>query len=325
MTSAMSAIHPGRTGQVGVFPLQSSCRVGFGTGGLLRIGSRRERDFVLAAALDSGVAHFDTAPIYGFGEAERTLGRFLQRQRHRVTLTTKFGLRPSALAARLLPLQRAARRAIQLVPALRRAAVRNSGVLYTPPCFSVQFVRKSLESSLRALRTDYVDFFLAHQASSQALPTDEVIGLMEDLQRAGKIRGFGVATDFDWLLPVLERRPQLSRVVQFDSEVSSRNVAALGDGADRLLITYGFIGRAVAASRELLQRAPADTSELVRADDETLGGWLLRACVLANPHGMVLMQSRSPARIARNVRAASSPGHDDRVRRLVDLLRGPPS
>ncbi len=36
------------------------CRVGFGTGGLLRIdGARRRRD-VLAAALASGITHFDT-------------------------------------------------------------------------------------------------------------------------------------------------------------------------------------------------------------------------------------------------------------------------
>jgi len=93
----------------------ASSRVGFGTGGLLRIGSARERQNVLAAALANGITHFDTAPIYGFGEAERALGRFLGGQRARVTLTTKFGLRPSPLAARLAPLQRAARSAIKTV------------------------------------------------------------------------------------------------------------------------------------------------------------------------------------------------------------------
>lgn len=297
-------------------------RLGFGTGGLLRIGSARHRQGVLAAALDNGITHFDTAPIYGFGEAERSLGRFLQGHRSRVTLTTKFGLQPSRLAAQLAPLQRAGRRMVQLFPALRRAAVRNSGALYSPPTFSVAAVRRSLEESLRALRTDHVDFFLAHQASGEALPAEDVIELLEDLRRAGKILAFGVATDFERLPAVLSRRPQLSGVVQFDSDLTTGNAAKLG-GGDRLLITYGFINRSVAICRERLKHCTGDHNELAAADDDTLGGLLLRATVLANPRGSVLMQSRSPARIKRNARAASGAADDERVGRLVELLGSP--
>src|SRR5579862_2039348 len=115
---------------------RASSRLGFGTGGLLRIGSARERQNVLAAALANGITHFDTAPIYGFGESERALGRFLRGQRARVTLTTKFGLRPSRLAAQLGPLQRAARSVIKQFPALRQVAARNTGPLYSSPSFS---------------------------------------------------------------------------------------------------------------------------------------------------------------------------------------------
>ena len=298
---------------------QSSSRIGFGTGGLLRIGSPRERQAVLAAALASGITHFDTAPIYGFGESERALGRFLVGQRSRVTLTTKFGLQPSRVAARLAPLQRAGRRMLQTFPALRRMAVRNSGVLYRPPSFSVSCVRASLEASLRALRTDYVDFYLAHQASIDALPAEDVIGVLEDLRRAGKILAFGVATEFDWLMPVLHQRPQLSQVVQFDSDLTRGNVVLLS-GTDRLVITYGFIARAITVCRERLLAAPSAGGELERADDDTLGGLLLRAAVLANPRGIVLMQSRSTARIERNVRAAYNTQDDERVRHLVELL-----
>src|SRR5262245_15446574 len=112
-----------------------SSRVGFGTGGLLRIGSARERQNILAAALASGITHFDTAPVYGFGEAERSLGRFLRGRRSGLTLTTKFGLRPSRLAVGLAPLQRMARGAIKQFPMLRRVAVRNTAPLYALPSF----------------------------------------------------------------------------------------------------------------------------------------------------------------------------------------------
>jgi D-threo-aldose 1-dehydrogenase len=299
---------------------ERACKLGYGTGGLLRIDSARERENVLAAALASGITHFDTAPIYGFGESERALGRFLARRRSQVTLTTKFGLQPSRLAVRLAPLQRIARRAVRAVPALRRAAVQGSGALYSAPDFNARAVRESLESSLRALRTDYVDFFLAHQASADALPTEETVDLLEGLQRSGKILAYGVATNFDWLLPVLTLRPGLSRVVQFDSELATGHVAALRNNAGRLLITYGFIARTVAACRERLRTVSGSAGDLQRADDDSLGGLLLRAAVLANPNGITLMQSRSAARIERNAKAATTMTNDEQVHRLTALF-----
>jgi len=146
----------------------------------------RRRQDVLAAAFASGVTHFDTAPLYGFGESERALGQFLRGRRDKLTLTTKFGLQAAPLAARLAVFQRLARAALKLFPVLRKAAVRNSGALYKPPSFSLAEVRTSLDKSLRALRTDYVDFFLAHQASSDALPGEDVLGWLEDTRRAEK-------------------------------------------------------------------------------------------------------------------------------------------
>jgi D-threo-aldose 1-dehydrogenase len=293
-------------------------RVGFGTGGLLRLGSASDRQRVLAAALASGITHFDTAPIYGFGESERALGRFLVNERQRVTVTTKFGLQASRLAARLAWMQRAGRRAVQWFPTLRRVAVRNTQHLYAAPDFSPAAVRASLEASLRALRTDYVDFFLAHQANVEAYPGLDVVGLLEELRRAGKILAFGVATEFDWLAPVLQRRSELSRVVQFDSELTKSNVRAIDRNADQLLITYSFISRAIGVCRQNLQLQPRN--ELNRLDDDGLGRLLLRAAVLDNPHGIVLMQSRSPQRIERNARAAVANHDDEAVRHLVELI-----
>ena len=296
---------------------KSALRVGFGTGGLLRTASARGRQNILAAALDCGITHFDTAPLYGFGESERALGRCLRGRRSKVTLTTKFGLQPSALAARLVFLQSLARRAIALVPALRRTAVRNSGALSAPPQFSRAAASASLEKSLRALRTEYVDFFLAHQASATAIPDEELLGWLEDVRRAGKILAFGVATDPEWLLPVLQQRPQLASVIQFDSDPTRRLDPLPGAGDGSLLITFGFVGRAIATCREHLRSYD-------RVPDDELGGLLLRAAVLSNPDGLVLMQSRSIRRIESNVRAATGPHDDERVRELLSQLGSRP-
>ncbi|MEM7693814.1 MAG: aldo/keto reductase [Pseudomonadota bacterium] len=45
----------------------------------------------LAAALTAGVTYFDTAPLYGFGLAERRLGTFLRRARPDALVSTKVG------------------------------------------------------------------------------------------------------------------------------------------------------------------------------------------------------------------------------------------
>jgi D-threo-aldose 1-dehydrogenase len=313
---------------------KSTSALGFGTGGLLRIGSRRQRLRTLEAAFESGITHFDTAPIYGFGESERTLGRFLRGRRANVTLVTKFGLKPSAVARRLAGLQGIGRRVFALLPAVRRVAARSTTPLYAKPDFSPPEVQAALERSLRALRTDYVDCYLAHQICARSLPGDELVELLDRLRRAGKIRSFGIATDFVNIEPVLGSRPELSRVVQFDSDVTRGDVAKVVPTSDRLLITFGSLHRSIVVCRERLQAftrsAPIDPSlrhvdfdELRSLDDDAMGEILIRAAVLANPNGIVLMQSRHIERIRRNARAAGDDSANERAQMLARIAGGP--
>ena len=73
-------------------------RFGFGTTSLLGLDSEQDRLALLERAFDLGIRHFDTAPYYGYGEAEKVLGRFLKSRREAVTVTTKFGIQPPAVA-----------------------------------------------------------------------------------------------------------------------------------------------------------------------------------------------------------------------------------
>jgi D-threo-aldose 1-dehydrogenase len=75
-------------------------RIGFGTagiGGMYEPISDTRAGDTLEAAWQRGVRHFDTAPFYGFGLAERRLGDFLRgKPRDSYVLSTKVGrlLRP---------------------------------------------------------------------------------------------------------------------------------------------------------------------------------------------------------------------------------------
>ena len=73
-------------------------RLGFGGSGLMGGISERESLRLLETAFDAGIRHFDVAPAYGHGRAERCLGKFLQGKRDQVTVATKYGILPPAQA-----------------------------------------------------------------------------------------------------------------------------------------------------------------------------------------------------------------------------------
>ena len=81
-------------------------------------------------AIDHGINFFDVSPYYGRTLAEERLGQFLQGKRDRVVLATKAGRYDR-----------------------------------DPPDgfdFSAERVFRSVEESLRRLRTDVIDLYLAH-------------------------------------------------------------------------------------------------------------------------------------------------------------------
>lgn len=130
-------------------------RVGLGCnnfGG--RIGLAETRA-VVDAALDAGIAFFDTAEVYGSnGGSERFVGEVLEGRRDRVVLATKFGW----------------------------GGERGDG--------SAAAVRKAIDGSLARLRTDHVDLYYLHKADPST-PIAETLGALDDLVRAGKVRALG--------------------------------------------------------------------------------------------------------------------------------------
>jgi aryl-alcohol dehydrogenase-like predicted oxidoreductase len=122
-------------------------------------------------ARDQGITSFDTAPGYGTGHAEETLGAALAGGRRAgVVVTTKCGIvmQPSG------PTKRDSSRASML---------------------------REIDASLGRLGTDQVDVYLVHWPDP-ATPLEETMATMDEIQRAGKTRLVGVS-NFD--VPLLER------------------------------------------------------------------------------------------------------------------------
>lgn len=304
-------------------------RLGFGTAGLMRIPTAAERAQVLAVAWDAGIRHFDTAPIYGLGESERALGRFLRARPETFTVTTKFGLSVSPLASRLAPLQNVGRAVIRHLPAVRNLIRGRAGNLYRRPALTGMAARASLERSLRALQRDRVDLFLAHDCSTEQLDEETLIEALTDLRARGLIGAFGTATNHETTLRLLDVRPRLCPVVQFEQPLHESVASTIG--RHHGVITHSAIGGCIARLSQSppLRQRWSEELDLDLTARQDLIGLCLRAALASNAFGIVLFQSTTAAHIVANAKAAAQPLEPDRLRcfqRLAAaLMPAPPA
>lgn len=117
--------------------------------------------------LEAGVTLFDTADVYSNGASEEVLGAALKGRRDEVLISTKIGL-PTG------------------------DGPNDWGV-------SRNRLIRSVEDALRRLGTDYIDILQLH-AFDASTPIEEVLGTLDQLVRAGKLRHVGVSNYPGWQL-----------------------------------------------------------------------------------------------------------------------------
>jgi hypothetical protein len=191
----------------------SGSRVGLGTHSLHRLMSSTARQRLLANALELGISHYDTAPSYGAGLAETELGRFARQRRSSLLLSTKFGIPTGRLGASLPGWNYAAMAArIAKKALLPRRDTRPAARDYTP-----RNARSSVEASLRALGTDYVDILFVHEPTRPVLgDTEALVRTLEELKASGKVRHFGISGQESACTEIARRHAALAQVVQME-------------------------------------------------------------------------------------------------------------
>ena len=286
--------------------------VGFGTTSLLGIAGDRERQYLLEAALDAGITHFDTAPYYGYGEAERILGRFLVGRRDAVTVTTKFGIQPPRLAGGGT-LAGALKRVVKNLGPLRSLLAKQAGKMVQRGAFGVEDARKSLESSLRALQTDRLDVYLLHEAGP-ADTSDELLAFLESKKQEGVIGAFGTGSEAAKVSDMARLRPSFADAVQLENSVLKTNLRSLAPMKNpRLVFTHGALGASFRALQEILRADETfrmQCSEILGADagnPRLLAPAMLAWAARDNKTGTVLFSSRTPENIRSNMNALRNP------------------
>jgi len=126
-----------------------------------------EASRLVDVCLDAGLTMFDSADVYSGGAAEEILGQAIKGRRDKVLISTKATFR--------------------------------SGQGPNDVGSSRHHLIRSIDAALRRLGTDYVDLFQLHGFDA-VTPVEEVLGTLDDLVRAGKLRYVGCSNFSGWHL-----------------------------------------------------------------------------------------------------------------------------
>ena len=201
--------------------------------------SRGKRIRLLEAAVSHGITHFDTAPIYGFGWAERDLAQVLARHKN-VGVTTKVGLYSPGGENQpewSVFLRKSIGRAY---PALSRAQAN----------FTIDRARLSLDQSLARLGRAHIELYLLHEPSPDLLVTDEWCRWLEDEITKGRISTWGCAVTNDILTRMIQIGLDLPPVIQTIDSLDKREADCLSKIGRPLQITYSYISSALSRAKQ---------------------------------------------------------------------------
>ena len=183
-------------------------------------------------ALDLGVTFLDTADAYGPFTNEELVGRGIADRRDEVVVATKFGNE-------------------------RRPDGTWVGINGRP-----EYVRQSIDGSLRRLGVDHVDLYYQHRVDTE-VPIEETWGAMGDLVEAGKARYLGISEAAPATIrrahathPVSAVQTEYSLFTRDPEEAVLGTVRELGIG----FVAYSPLGRG------LLTGAIASTDDLAPDD-----------------------------------------------------------
>ncbi|MGO8720831.1 MAG: aldo/keto reductase [Acidobacteriaceae bacterium] len=301
---------------------RATTRLGFGGSGLMGGLSERASLKLLETAFDAGIRHFDVAPAYGHGQAERCLGKFLRGKREQVTVATKYGILPPPGAGLLGVVRSVVRPVVRRLPAVRTRVAAAAAGLKQRARFSAEEAERLLERSRRELGIDRIDVWLLHEATAGDLDGSDLPPFLQAMRQQGRIGMFGVGTGRAQLNELWQRHRDCCKVLQFEWPVLEEKA----DFPGAFVIYHRAISGAGSTMCDLFEqdaelcRRWSNAVDADLSDTQILGGVLLQAALAANPDGMVLFFSRVHEHIRANAHAAEDATSTTRGKRFLELI-----
>lgn len=127
--------------------------------------NQKQTNELVGFALDQGINFIDTADVYSQGESEEFVGNAIKSTRDELVLATKCRLPMS--------------------DNFNRSGATRLNIM------------RGVESSLKRLKTDYLDLYQLH-GWDENTPLEESVRAMDDLVRQGKVRYIGFSNYLSW-------------------------------------------------------------------------------------------------------------------------------
>lgn len=203
-------------------------RLIFGTSQILRLVFDREIKKLLNCVYDIGIRHFDTARLYGFGEAEKKLGNALRSYKDTVKISTKFGLKfkePSWTKKKVFLLGRLYK---SFFPLSAKSFLNKHAPIHFHD-FSLDATKESFDLSLKNLGVERIDYFFLHEPFVNTPISDEILSFLDSLVTSGKIGAFGLSGYYQDVKKIQENLGVKFTVNQFASNIFN-NFQSLDNG-----------------------------------------------------------------------------------------------
>ncbi len=128
--------------------------------------TRTQEPAMVKAAVDAGVNFFDTGRTYANGKNEEMLGKIFKGIRNQVVIQSKLRIHEADRLNEKTVIQR-----------------------------NMQKMEESVNESLKALQTDYIDIMLLHgMDNAEVISHPEIMSQLDKFKKQGKIRAHGFST-----------------------------------------------------------------------------------------------------------------------------------
>jgi len=156
-------------------------QLGYGSMGIrgpktwgVRVVSEEAADEFLNSVLDAGINFIDTSPDYGI--SEQRIGQYISSRRNEFYLATKCGC----------------------------VYTQHEDYLEMNHFWKKEVIQRNIETSLRRLRTDYVDVLQFHGGGAETLKREGLIELLMDFRDQGMVRFIGASSSVPHLPALIE-------------------------------------------------------------------------------------------------------------------------
>jgi aryl-alcohol dehydrogenase-like predicted oxidoreductase len=267
--------------------------------------SDTQADQVLNMVLDSGINFIDTA--YDYGRSEEYIGKFISHRRSEYILATKCGC----------------------------SFVDKGDHDDTPHIWTRENLLHNIETSLRLMKTDYIDIWQLHNPAVEQVVTGNLVDVMEEVQASGKVRWISISST----LPHISEYIKWGKFASFQIPYSALErqheeaiTAAHSSGAG--VIIRGGVARGAPNEAGLGNQdrwAIWDKAKLdeLLAPGESRTGFLLRFTISHPAMHTTIVGSLYPSHIADNLKIVESgplpPDVYGEAKRRLELIGERPS